>query len=182
MTDFDRAIEEAKAAVLPFESWERLPGESGAAYAAFCAFRDYGVDRNIRKAVEGQFRKAELPNDPNILVAKKYRVWRNWCTQFRWKERTADYDRYTEKLKQTEMRKTIEAQGEMHRAVTGKMLEVVKEKLEKMNPEDLSQGSVTEWVQTAIRAEREAAGLAASSGKAEAKQGELNFTPDFQGL
>jgi hypothetical protein len=26
MTDFDRAIEEAKAAVLPFESWERLTG------------------------------------------------------------------------------------------------------------------------------------------------------------
>jgi hypothetical protein len=193
MTDFDRAIEEAKAAVLPFESWERLPGESGAAYAAFCAFRDYGLDRNIRKAVEGQFRKAELPtefspeaktprNDLNILVAKKYRVWRNWCTQFRWKERAADYDHYTEKLKQTEMRKTIEAQGEMHRAVTGKMLEVVKQKLDKMNPEDLSQGNVTEWVQTAIRAEREAAGLVVSGGKAEAKQGELNFTPDFKGL
>jgi hypothetical protein len=85
------------------------------------------------------------------------------------------------------MRKTIEAQGEMHRAVTGKMLEVVKEKLEKMNPEDLSQGNVTEWVQTAIRAERDASnqrfdGLVVSNGKAEAKQGELNFTPDFQGL
>jgi hypothetical protein len=175
MTDFDRAIEEAKAAVLPFESWERLPGESGAAYAAFCAFRDYGLDRNIRKAVEN-YEKDEAKRD------KRYRVWRNWCTQFRWKERAADYDRYTEKLKQTEMRKTIEAQGEMHRAVTGKMLEVVKKKLDKMNPEDLSQGAVTEWVQTAIRAEREAAGLVVSNGKTEAKQGELNFTPDFQGL
>jgi hypothetical protein len=29
MTDMDKAIEEARAAVLPFESWERLPGESG---------------------------------------------------------------------------------------------------------------------------------------------------------
>jgi hypothetical protein len=57
MTDIDKTIEEAwhhdaLAAVLPFESWERLTGESSAAYAAFCAYRDYGPDRNIRRAVE----------------------------------------------------------------------------------------------------------------------------------
>ena len=52
MTDFERAIEEAKADNLPFESWERLPAESGAAFSAFCAFRDLGLERNIRKAVE----------------------------------------------------------------------------------------------------------------------------------
>jgi hypothetical protein len=180
MTDFDKAIDEAwhhdaLAAILPYESWERLTGESSLAFAAFCAFRDYGPERSIRKAVEAA-EKDENKRD------KRYRVWRNWCTQFRWRERAAGFDRYTEKLKQEEFRKTIEAQGEMHRKVTGKMLEVVKEKLERMNPEDLSQGAVAEWVQTAIRAEREAAGLAVSSGKSEAKQGELNFTPDFQGL
>jgi hypothetical protein len=52
MTDIDKTIEEAKAAVLPFESWERLTGESSAAYAAFCAYRDYGPERNIRRAME----------------------------------------------------------------------------------------------------------------------------------
>jgi hypothetical protein len=51
-----------------------------------------------------------------------------------------------------------------------------------MNPAELSQGNLTEWVQTAIKAEREAAGLVASNGKPETKQGELNFTSDFQGL
>jgi hypothetical protein len=184
MKDFDKAIEEAKAAVMPFESWERLPGESALAYAAFCAFRDYGPERNIRKAVEGQFRKAE-GHDAKIeaAIAKKYRVWRNWCSQFRWRERAADYDSYTDKLKQAEVRKTIEAQGEKHRAVTGKMLAVVEKKLDLMNPADLTQGTVTEWVETAIRAEREAAGLVAPhGGKAEPKQGEINFTPEFEGL
>ena len=175
MNDFEKAIEEAKADILPFESWERLPGESGAAYTAFCAFRDYGSDRNIRKAVES------YEND-ETKREKRYRVWRNWSTAYRWRERAADYDRYTEKLKQTELRKTIEAQGEKHREVTGKMLDVVSKKLDTMNPEDLTQGNVTEWVATAIRSEREAAGLVTSSGKPEPKQGELSFTPDFQGL
>jgi hypothetical protein len=52
MTDIDKTLDEAKAAALPFESWERLAGESGLAYAAFCAYRDLGLERNIRKAVE----------------------------------------------------------------------------------------------------------------------------------
>jgi hypothetical protein len=87
-----------------------------------------------------------------------------------------------EKLKQAEMRKTIEAQGEMHRKVTGKMLEVVSKKLETMNPEELTQGNLTEWVSTAIKAENEAAGLVTNNGKPEPKQGELTFTTDFNGL
>jgi hypothetical protein len=171
----DKAIEEARAAVMPFESWERLPGESGAAYAAFCTFRDFGLERNIRKAVDAYEKNEGKPG-------KRYRMWRNWAAQFRWQERTADYDRYTEKLKQAELRKTIEAQGEKHRAVTGKMLAVVEKKLDLMNPADLTQGTVTEWVETAIRAEREAAGLVTSNGKSEPKQGEINFTPEFEGL
>jgi len=175
MTDFDKTIEEAKAAMLPFESWERLTGESSAAFAAFCAFRDFGAERSIRKAVDGYEKDEEVR-------AKRYRVWRNWSTQFRWRERAADFDRYTEKLKQTEFRKTIEAQGEKHREVTGKMLEVVKKKLDLMDASELTQGNLTEWVETAIKAEREAAGLVTASGKPEPKQGELSFVQEFQGL
>jgi hypothetical protein len=62
------------------------------------------------------------------------------------------------------------------------MLEVVSKKLDTMNPADLSQGIVTEWVETAIKAERDAAGLVASGGKSELKQGGINFTPEFEGL
>ena len=181
MTDIDKAIEEAKASILPFESWERLPGESGGAYSAFCTYRDFGADRNIRKAVEAAYPAGTAESDC-MKRDKRYRVWRNWSTAFRWRERAADYDRYTEKLKQTEYRKTIEAQGEKHREVTGKMLEVVKKKLDLMDASELTQGNLTEWVETAIKAEREAAGLISASGKPEPKQGELSFVNEFQGL
>jgi len=175
MTDIDRAIQEAQAEVLPFESWERIAGESPLAYAAFCAYRNMGAERNIRKAVE------TVEQDVTVQ-SKKYKVWRNWSTAFRWRERAADYDRYLEKLKQAELRKTIEAQGEKQREVTGKMLDVVSKKLDVMNPADLSQSAVSEWVQVAVKAEREAAGLVTNGGKPEVQQGEFNFSPEFQGL
>jgi hypothetical protein len=175
MTDIDRAVEEAKADTLPYESWERLAGESSMAFAAFCAFRDLGAGRNTRRVVEGVEKDV-------TAQGKKYKVWRNWAARFRWRERAAGYDRYLERLKQAELRKTVEAQGEMHRAVTGKMLEVVKKKLDLMDASELTQGGVTEWVQAAIKAEREAAGLIADNRRPEAKQGELNFVLDFQGL
>jgi hypothetical protein len=183
---------------MPFESWERLAGESGKAYAAFRAYRDLGLERNIRKAAlryadslefdgigDGgtKQRQGSKPSNSAQTVERRYRMYRNWATQYRWRERAAGYDRYTEKLKQTEVRKTIEAQGELHRAVTRKMLEAVEKKLDLMDPADLTQGAVTEWVETAIRAEREAAALVTANGsKTEYRQGEINFTPEFEGL
>jgi hypothetical protein len=179
MTDADRIIEEAKKEMLPFESWERLKGEGSEAYCAFCVFRDFGADRNIRKAI------CSVEKD-ELILNKRYRVWRNYSSKFRWNERAADYERYIENLKQTEYRKTIEAQAEKHRLVTGKMLDVVNKKLDLMNPEDLTQNTLTEWVQVAVKVEREAAnsvlGLVSPNGKQEPKQGELNFLTDFQGL
>ncbi|MDR2899940.1 MAG: hypothetical protein LBV20_00265 [Treponema sp.] len=181
MSDIDKTIEDAKSEVLPFESWERLDGESASAFAAFCAFRDFGLERNIRKAVESSLAKAGIEKDSTVC-AKKYRTWRNWSNQYRWNERAADFDNYIEKLKATELRKIIEAQGEKHREVTGKMLDVVSKKLDTMNPEDLTQGAVTEWTQTAIKIDRDMAGLVTGVEKSEPKQGELIFTADFQGL
>jgi hypothetical protein len=179
MTDIERTIEETKAGLLPFESWERLAGESGAAYAAFAVYRDYGLERNIRKAV------AATEKD-EAKQGKRYRVWRNWSTAFRWRERAADYDGYVAKLQQAEVRKTIEEQGRVHRMVTGKMLQVVNKKLDLMNPDDLSHGTITEWVETAIRTERDIAGLTVTKHERD-KTGnngrlEIQFAPDFEGL
>jgi hypothetical protein len=173
--DFDKAIEKAKENVLPYESWGQLKGETPNAFAAFCAYRDCGADRTIRKAVENSEKDETLWNS-------KCNAWGNWSAKYRWRERAAAFDRHIEQLKQTELRKTIEAQGEKHREITGKMLDVVSRKLDTMNPEELTQGNVTEWVETAIKAERIAAGLVTSDTKPETKQGELNFVSDFERL
>jgi hypothetical protein len=93
-TDIDKTIEEAwhqdaLAAMLPFESWERLTGESGMAYTAFCAYRDYGPDRNIRRAAETALAENGGKAGANRGKAeKRYVMWRAWAAQFRWRERT----------------------------------------------------------------------------------------------
>jgi hypothetical protein len=185
MTDIDKTIKEAKAAVLPVnlrfnESWERLTGESGAAYAAFCSYRDYGPERNIRRVAE-----ASLSETDRGKAEKRYGVWRNWSTAFRWRERAADYDLYLDRLKQTEKRKTIEAREEVYRETTGKMLQAVNKKLDLMNPEELTQGAVVEWLTTAISTDRDIAGIVAvSKNERESRDGkrpEIRFVPEFDG-
>ena len=119
-------------------------------------------------------------------MEKRYRMWRNWSTAFKWRERAADYDRYLERLKQTEKRKTIEAQEAVYREATGKMLLVVNKKLDLMEPGELTQGAVVQWLTTAISTERELAGIpAAAKGDKESgcgKQLEIRFTSEFEGV
>ena len=158
-----------------YESWERLEGETAAAYAAFCVYRDCGLHRAIRMAVE------TVENDP-VVIKSKTRSWRNWASKYRWRERAADYDRFIEKLKQAEIRKTYEAEGEKKREVTAKILDVISKKLDTMNPAELSQGNLPEWFNSAAKAVKDDALMFADFDKAESKQGEINFTFDFDGL
>jgi hypothetical protein len=194
MNETSDVYEDIKKELLPFESWERLAGESGAAYAAFCSYRDYGPERNIRKACQSreaelavEFWQAETPRSnaapETKRIEKRYRMWRLWSMQFKWVRRAEDYDLYLDRLKQAELRKTIEARGEAHREITGKMLRVVNKKLDMMNPADLSQGTVTEWVETAVKTEREIFGLTAGKERTQTgKPGNITFMPEFEGL
>jgi len=57
MTAIDKVIDEAlnddaTSGLLLYESWEKLKGETAGAFAAFRAYRDYGSERNVRKAVD----------------------------------------------------------------------------------------------------------------------------------
>jgi hypothetical protein len=176
--DFDEVIDAARAEVLPFESWERLPAESGAAYGAFCVFRDFGADRNIKRAL------ATLGWEER-KQRRAYNVWRNWSTLFQWSRRAGEYDLYLDRLKRAERAKSIEAREGAYRAVTEKMLAVVEKRLDLMKPEELTQGNIVEWMRSAIDVEREVLGAADAEGgepRGNPKQLEIRFTTDFEGL
>ena len=70
MTAIDKVIDEAlnddaTGGLMPYESWEKLKGETSGAFAAFRAYRDYGLERNVRKVVDS------IEND-EIMRAKRY--------------------------------------------------------------------------------------------------------------
>jgi hypothetical protein len=175
MTDFEKVYSEVKKDMLPFDSWEKLEGESAAAYAAFCLFRDYGADRNIKRAL--------ATNEADeIKRGKRYRLWLAWSMKYQWFKRAADYDVYLDKLKQTERRKTIELREAAYREVTEKMLAVVNKKLDLMRPDELTQGNVKEWMTAAIDTERDVLGIASEKRKTESPQLEINFSGDFENL
>lgn len=176
--DFDGVIEAARAELLPFESWERLPAEPSAAYAAFCMFRDFGPERNIKRALA----TLDLDERP---ARRKYNVWRNWSMRFQWSRRAGDYDQYLDRFKRAERAKAIAAREEAYRAVTEKMLGVVEKRLDLMKSEELTQGNIVEWMRSAIDVERAVLGIAGDGGGGEGgktKQLEIRFTTDFEGL
>jgi hypothetical protein len=174
--DNEKLFDKVKDNLLYFNCWEKLPKESSAAFAAFCVFRDYGSERNIKRAVE-------VSESDNGKQLKKYRIWRNWSNQFQWFKRAADYDVYLDKLKQAERRKTIEQREEAYREVTGKMLLVVNKKLDLMDAGELSQNNVTEWMTAAVKTEREVFGIVDNNDKeAGSRQLQLNFNNEFEGL
>jgi hypothetical protein len=164
--------------LLPFESWERLDKESSAAFAAFCAYRDYGPERSIRKAVT-----AAIPD--TTKAAKRYRVWRLWSMQFKWLQRAADYDRYLDRLKLAETRKAIESLGKKQSLTAGKILDTVDKKLDSMTPQDLNPGLIAPLMESVGRVQRDL--LENEPGKdsrtePEPKPGEIHFIPEFEGL
>jgi hypothetical protein len=175
MTDFEKNYNEAKKELLPYDSWEKLDGEGAAAYAAFCLFRDFGADRNIKKALAANEGDA-------VKRGKRYRLWLAWSTKYHWFKRAADYDVYIDKLKQAERRKTIEEREAAYREVTEKMLNLVNKKLDLMSPAELAQGNVKEWMTAAVNTERDVLGIAPGKREAGSPQLEINFSGDFENL
>jgi hypothetical protein len=103
--EMEKLFDKATDNLLPFECWEKLTQESASAFAAFCVFRDFGSERNIKRAVAAS-------ESDKAKQLKKYRIWRNWSTQYHWFKRASDYDVYLDKGKAFSVRaRTLRARA-----------------------------------------------------------------------
>lgn len=96
--------------VIERQPWERQPGESARAYAAFCVYLNLGPQRSIQKAFEAK----SAPDAPQKRPVNG--TWKAWCSRFRWTERTNDYSLYLELIARQEREAEHNKELEAYRA------------------------------------------------------------------
>jgi hypothetical protein len=71
--------------------WNKRASESTQAYAAFCLYRDLGLERSLNAAYRSTQR--QRPNRPAPAAPG---AWTEWSGKYAWVERAAAYDAYLE--------------------------------------------------------------------------------------
>lgn len=84
------------------QPWDRLPGESSKAYAAFVTYRDLESYRSIRKAIEKQ----------GLSVKARLRTWLGWSSGYQWVERATAWSDYVSRLELDASERVIIADAE----------------------------------------------------------------------
>lgn len=124
--------------------WDRISTESSDAYAAFCLFRDMGLDRSIGAVA--------------VEMGSGHKSVGKWSAGNNWLARAMAYDDYLE----AEKRKAFEAESRamaVRQAKLGmKMQTVATDGLEAIAPEKLTPQDIARLADTGVKIERLARG------------------------
>lgn len=126
------------------DPWERQPGESAKAYAAFVAYRDAGATRSIRKTA--------------AAVKRTRQLLERWSADWGWVHRTAAFDREEERLHRSEVADMRRKMAIRQARIAGALQAKLVERLQSIRPEDLTPQQVAHWLQVAAQVERQALG------------------------
>jgi hypothetical protein len=153
------------------ECWLRQPGETGAAYSAFCHYRDYGGDRSIRKVMTSM----ELPES-------RSGIWHAWSKHYAWVLRTGKYDAHLDQIRLAENEKSLREREAKHLELSKKMLDLVEKRLDKIDPDEISQSTILDWMKTCTQLESEILKAEDTDHPGTLKQLEISFFEDFKGV
>ncbi|SMF96053.1 hypothetical protein SAMN02949497_3433 [Methylomagnum ishizawai] len=141
---------------IPQQPWERQPGESETAYAAFRRYRDMPMgERSIRRSVGED------------ASAVKVRRAEQWSVDFRWVERAAAYTDHLDRIARQERERAIRDMERRHAHSAQAIHAVVNAKLAAWNrtpeareaaAEALTPYQLARLLDTATRVERAALG------------------------
>ena len=129
--------------------WERQPGETAKAYAAFLLYRDLpAIERSVAAAREGQQRDGK----------GTLRQWNGWSGRYGWVNRAAEHDSDLASRRRERMARELErAQDDaltLVRAALGK----VAERIQGLDAEELTAGQIPAALKTLIELEFKALG------------------------
>ena len=129
--------------------WERQPSETAKAFAAFGLYRDLpAIDRSVSAARERHQRDTK----------GTLRQWKGWSMRNGWVNRAAEHDSDLASRRREHMAKKLEQAQDEAFVLIRAALDKVKERIEGMDPEELSAGQIPAALRTLIELEFKALG------------------------
>jgi hypothetical protein len=101
--------------------YERLPNETGPAWAAFCVFREMGPERTQAATCRS--------------IGKSQGHIHNWAKKYRWKARAAAWDAYVDQHNRLSEVKAVAAMKERQLEISILEQEIAKKELIKLKKE-----------------------------------------------
>ena len=124
--------------------WERQPGETPKAYAAFLHYRDLpAIDRSVAAA---RGRK---------IGGKQ---WEKWCTAHNWLDRAAEHDSDLASRRRERMAKELERAQDDVFTLARAALAKVAERIQGMDAKELAAGQIPSALKTLFELELKALG------------------------
>ena len=129
--------------------WERQPGETAKAYAAFLLYRDLpAIDRSVAAAREGQ----QKDNKGTV------RQWNGWSMNNGWVNRAAEHDSDLASRRRERMAKELERAQDDTVTLARAALAKVAERIQEMDPDELAAGQIPSALRTLVELEFKALG------------------------
>ena len=124
--------------------WERQPGETAKAYAAFLLYRDLpAVDRSVPAAREGHQRDTK----------GTLRQWKGWSMRNDWVNRAAEHDSDLASRRREHTAKEMERSQDDALILIRAALAKVAERIQGMDAEELAAGQIPAALRTLIELE-----------------------------
>ena len=149
------------------EIWEKQKDESNKAYHTFCIYRDLGPDRSLEKTRQ------------KLGKSAGYTRWMHtWSSKYDWVTRAQAYDDYIEKKKREEKEKAILDMAERHAKLAMAFQQRVAQRLQGIDPLELSPSDMAKWLDIATKLERLSRGEPTEIGKQEV-QGQVTQRHEY---
>ncbi len=125
--------------------WQKQPGESRQAFAAFVAFRDAGATRSITKVAAG--------------LSKSRGLMSRWSSRWNWHGRADAWDAHLEAEWVSEARAQRREAARRHVQITQDVQAKIVARLASIDADTLTAADLIRLLDVSVRIEREALGM-----------------------
>lgn len=137
--------------------WERAPGETDKAFAAFRIYRDLGPEKRSLEAVATKVAKKALKGRGQPTYIKE------WSSQNKWVERASAYDDHLDEVRRAANERAIAEMSRKHAEGMRKIFDKGLKRIDDLEAEKIQGGLALELTMSGMKGERLARGLTTDS-------------------